>query len=268
MSTTRLLGARYQLPSLTSCSPPTPPFTPPVSCYQWTTKIGSAIGGAFLAAAIITGSIDNPDIFDLSRYWHLWLIAASYQPMGTSFGFILSSVFGLGPEDMRAVGIETGVQSYALVISVISTSFTGCQVRACVLPLSASLGFYSPTTVLSPSLSFVFVSQRDQILTFPLIAGLWYSINSLAISFTMRFIIAPFDKYCDRTHSMRCGRRCRCGERVRLDLPELEVADDHPLHPTNMAKHSVHFPPTQVQTQDVAAFVHRPWIETKLFPRA
>jgi hypothetical protein len=85
VSTTRLLGARYQLPSLTSCSPPTPPFTPPVSCYQWTTKIGSAIGGAFLAAAIITGSIDNPDIFDLSRYWHLWLIAASYQPMGTSF---------------------------------------------------------------------------------------------------------------------------------------------------------------------------------------
>lgn len=146
MSTTRLLGARYQLPSLTSCSPPTPPFTPPVSCYQWTTKIGSAIGGAFLAAAIITGSIDNPDIFDLSRYWHLWLIAASYQPMGTSFGFILSSVFGLGPEDMRAVGIETGVQSYALVISVISTSFTGCQVRACVLPLSASLCFpHDPT---------------------------------------------------------------------------------------------------------------------------
>ena len=126
--------------------PPTPPFTPPVSCYQWTTKIGSAIGGAFLAAAIITGSIDNPDIFDLSRYWHLWLIAASYQPMGTSFGFILSSVFGLGPEDMRAVGIETGVQSYALVISVISTSFTGCQVRACVLPLSASLCFpHDPT---------------------------------------------------------------------------------------------------------------------------
>ena len=205
-------------------------------CWEWTTKVGSLIGGLFLAAAIITGSLQNQDVFDLSRYWHLWLLAASFQPIGTGFGFLCAAAFGLGPQDMRAVGIETGVQSYALVISVISTSFTGCQ--------------------------------RDQILTFPLIAGLWYSINSLCISLTMRFIIVPLDMYFDRSRYLRCGR-LRCGERSRLDeAARVDIIEEDPTHPTSVHSRPVYCPASAAKAEDdAAAFAHRPWVESAVFPR-
>lgn len=207
-------------------------------CWEWTTKIGSLIGGCFLGAAILTGSIQNQDVFDLSRYWHLWILALSFQPIGTAFGFTLASICGLSPPDMRAVGIETGVQSYALVISVISTSFTGCQ--------------------------------RDQILTFPLIAGLCYAINSLCISLGMRFILAPLDMFFDRSRYCRCNR-LRCGERSRLDeTVHVEIDEEDPLHATNIHTRRFYCPPSRATQaeDDATAFAHRPWVEEAVFIRS
>jgi hypothetical protein len=203
-------------------------------CHEWITKVGSLIGGAFLLAAIITGSVGNPDIFDFKNLWHLWIMAGTFQPMGTFFGYTLAAAFGLGPKDMRAVGIETGVQSYALVISVISTSFTGCE--------------------------------RDQILTFPLIAGFWYSINSLGISLLMRFCVSPCDKYFDRSHIIRCGSRCFCGERDRIDVTERPYEADHPLHAGQLSTHPVCCPPSRKEVNH-ATFVLNQWTEYPLFAK-
>ena len=55
---------------------------------------------------------------------------------------------------VKAVSLEVGVQNYALVLAVCATSFRGCQ--------------------------------QVQILTFPLLASLWYVISSALITIFMR----------------------------------------------------------------------------------
>eukprot|EP00949_MAST-11_sp_MAST-11-sp1_P002620 g2620.t1 len=122
--------------------------------YKWVEKVGSAIGALFLVAAVITGVTGNPDIMDPTQYPGEWLLAAIFQPVGCIVGFTMARLGKLSLAESKAVSLEVGVQNYALVLAVCATSFRGCQ--------------------------------QVQILTFPLLASLWYVISSALITIFMR----------------------------------------------------------------------------------
>ena len=97
--------------------------------YQWVNTVGSVLGILFLIIAVVVGIRRDPYIMDASQYSSLWIIAAFYQPIGTLFGLLVTHALSFVPflslnsADARAIGLETGVQSYALVIAIVQLSF-------------------------------------------------------------------------------------------------------------------------------------------------
>ena len=97
--------------------------------YKWIGTVGSVLGILFLIIAVVVGIRRDPYIMDASQYSSLWIIAAFYQPIGTLFGLLVTHALSFVPflslnsADARAIGLETGVQSYALVIAIVQLSF-------------------------------------------------------------------------------------------------------------------------------------------------
>ena len=89
-------------------------------------RVGSALGVVFLVLACVAGVRDNPDLFDPSLHSQLWVLAALFQPLGSTIGFIFATAMRMDDAARVAVALETGVQNYALVMAVVSLSFTGC----------------------------------------------------------------------------------------------------------------------------------------------
>lgn len=114
--------------------------------HEWFEKIGSVLGALFLIAAMATGIRDHPELMNPSEYPKEWIIAAMFQPLGCGFGYLMAYMLRLSGDDCRAICLETGVQSYPMVLAVTSLSFSGCT--------------------------------RTMINTFPYISGVWYVVSS------------------------------------------------------------------------------------------
>lgn len=56
--------------------------------YEVVEKVGSVGGVIFLIAALYIGVTETPDLFDMSKYWEIWVISAAFQPAGCVFGFM------------------------------------------------------------------------------------------------------------------------------------------------------------------------------------
>jgi bile acid transporter len=108
--------------------------------HEWVEKIGSLIGICFLIAALVVGLRQYPDITNPRNYPKEWGLACFFQPLGCAFGYCVSWLAGLDFADQKAVAFETGVQNYALVIAIITLSYTGCdRADALTFPLIASV---------------------------------------------------------------------------------------------------------------------------------
>lgn len=110
--------------------------SPSLRTPQWAEKIGSVIGFLFLVAAFVVGVRGDPELLVPSDFAKLWGIASFFQPLGGAFGYTLSTLARLEMADRKAVCLETGVQSYPLVLALVGLSWSGCtkiQVRAFVI---------------------------------------------------------------------------------------------------------------------------------------
>jgi len=124
-------------------------------------KVGGALGALFLVAAAASGIKANPELFDISEFWKVWLLAALFQPLGGGFGLIVSKFAKLSGPDSRAVCLETGVQSYALILAIVNLSYQGCA--------------------------------RSEVLTFVLVATFWYVLSSFWMVSALRFTSERMD---------------------------------------------------------------------------
>ena len=87
-------------------------------------------------AAFVVATNADKELLVASDFPKLWGIASFFQPLGGAFGYTLSTLARLEMADRRAVCLETGVQSYPLVMALVGLSWTGCtkiQVRAFVI---------------------------------------------------------------------------------------------------------------------------------------
>lgn len=94
--------------------------------YKWVEIAGSVIGGLTLAAAVVVGLDDNPDLMNPMDYPGEWILASIFQPVGCLFGLCAATLLRLDGPDRIAVALETGVQNYTLVIGICALSFSGC----------------------------------------------------------------------------------------------------------------------------------------------
>jgi hypothetical protein len=103
---------------------------------------------SFFIAALRTGLNANPELIDPSAFGSEWALSAFFQPLGAAFGYLVARLARLEPADARAVCLETGVQSYPMVLAIIGLSYkdAGCD--------------------------------RVKMTTFPLIATFWYILSS------------------------------------------------------------------------------------------
>lgn len=125
---------------------------------KWAKRIelgGSVLGVAFLGAALVLGIVQNPDLFDPSKFQKTWIGAAFFQPVGTLLGFTIARLCRLSGPELRAIVLETGVQNYTIAIAVAGIAFTGCE--------------------------------RSIVLTFILAASFWYIVNSIWITALLRY---------------------------------------------------------------------------------
>lgn len=129
--------------------------------YQWIEKGGSLIGAIFLAVALVVGIRANPDVMNPASYPKEWVIASAFQPLGCLFGYTMAKFSRLDGADCRAICLETGVQSYPMILAITSLSFSGCT--------------------------------RTKINTFVYISAVWYFISSAWLLILLRFILLPRD---------------------------------------------------------------------------
>ncbi|GMI11632.1 hypothetical protein TrLO_g12267 [Triparma laevis f. longispina] len=124
-------------------------------------KVGGAFGALFLVAALVAGIRDNADLMDVQKYKNQWILSAMFEPMGCLFGFFVAKLTKLPPRDCRAVCLETGVQSQALIMALVALSWDGCE--------------------------------RTEVLTFVVISTVWYVISSTWLVCFLRYVVAPWD---------------------------------------------------------------------------
>lgn len=91
-------------------------------------KFGS--GFCMLMLIIIFHSLikGNPEIFSqASNIAGSWVCGALIQPLGSAFGFGFAKLCKLDTPACIAVSMETGIQNYALVITICALSYTACN---------------------------------------------------------------------------------------------------------------------------------------------
>jgi len=124
--------------------------------HVWVEKAGNVVGALFLVAAVAVGVIDNPELFNPSKYRGEWALAALFEPLGCFFGFVMATAARLEARDKRAVTLETGVQNYPLIIALIALSY---EAGSC---------------------------EREEVSRFVLISTFWYVLSSAWIVSLMR----------------------------------------------------------------------------------
>lgn len=108
--------------------------------WQWFEKLGSVLGLALLIAVFAFALATESEF--LNKGADVWIPALLLEPLGCAVGFGLATITGLDMPSRRAVSLETGVQSTAFVIAVISLSFhddCDSQNKALVFPYIASI---------------------------------------------------------------------------------------------------------------------------------
>eukprot|EP01043_Picozoa_sp_COSAG02_P053721 COSAG02_NODE_5975_length_3900_cov_35.358327_2_plen_178_part_00 len=55
-------------------------------------KLGSSLGAVFLVISIYWGAKDNGDLFDISKYTGLFVVAALFEPVGAAAGFGIATL--------------------------------------------------------------------------------------------------------------------------------------------------------------------------------
>jgi len=128
--------------------------------YQWAEKISSIVGFLFLVAIFVFGIRSEPEILVPSDFPKLWAIASFFQPLGGAFGYIMSTLGRLEAADKRAVCLETGVQSYPLVLALVGLSWTGCtkiQIRA--FPIIATFWYILSTAWMVPLIQLLTIED-------------------------------------------------------------------------------------------------------------
>ena len=89
------------------------------------------------------GVTGNPELFVPTDFPKHWGFACIFQPIGAIFGYVVARLCGLDIRDSKTVCLETGVQSYPMILAIVSLTWSGCT--------------------------------RTQIVSFPLIATFWYA---------------------------------------------------------------------------------------------
>lgn len=87
----------------------------------------------------------------------LWVSALLMEPIGAFFGYSSAYVLRLSTKDCRTIAIETGVQSFALTLAMVAISFDG--------------------------------DEREEVIIFPLLYGIFYIINSAWIVCVLKWVI-------------------------------------------------------------------------------
>jgi predicted Na+-dependent transporter len=128
--------------------------------WQWLELIASVIGLVFLLSALVFYLITSGKEM-ITAPASLWISAILMEPLGALFGYVSAMYLGLNRKDCRTIGLETGVQNVTLTIAIVALSFEG--------------------------------KQRDEVMLFPLLYGLWYIINSTWLVLFLRLYVAPMD---------------------------------------------------------------------------
>lgn len=129
--------------------------------WQWLEILASALGLVFLLSALIFYLITSgKDMINAPA--SLWISAVLMEPLGALCGYMSAKYLGQSRKDCRTIGLETGVQNVTLTIAIIALSFEG--------------------------------KQRDEVMLFPLLYGLWYIINSAWLVLFLRLYVAPMDE--------------------------------------------------------------------------
>lgn len=126
-----------------------------------TERVGTVIGLLNLVLVAVLGIINNVEFFQLQNFPNLWIAAFLLQPIGCFFGYIVGLCFKFPKPTTRAISFEIGIQNLSLALLLISLSFKACE--------------------------------RNEALSFPLIAGVVGVFNSLWIVLIFRYVLAPKD---------------------------------------------------------------------------
>ena len=134
-------------------------------CFYWefSLKLASIFTLILLVAALVTGILDNPELFKPADFPKEWAIAGIFQPLGALFGYIVSRLTGLDIRDAKTVCLETGVQSYPMVLAIIGLTWTGCDatiIRS--FPLIATFWYVLSTAWMIPAIQLLTI--RDSCL--------------------------------------------------------------------------------------------------------
>lgn len=127
------------------------PMDVPDNCFcfvaKWVEKVGAYAGVIVLIITIILGLNREKTLFaNAADYWKEWFIAFIFQPLGCGVGYLLGFIMWLleryilccrckcgdneqrlDCKDLRAISIETGVQSLALMLALATLKFDGCE---------------------------------------------------------------------------------------------------------------------------------------------
>eukprot|EP00510_Aplanochytrium_minuta_P004531 CAMPEP_0184006506 /NCGR_PEP_ID=MMETSP0954-20121128/737_1 /TAXON_ID=627963 /ORGANISM="Aplanochytrium sp, Strain PBS07" /LENGTH=454 /DNA_ID=CAMNT_0026285075 /DNA_START=153 /DNA_END=1517 /DNA_ORIENTATION=+ len=129
---------------------------------RYVEKGGSILGVLFILAALVTGILDSPDLFNPGEYPKTWIAAIFFQPTGALFGFTVARAVGLTGPEVRAVTLETAIQNYTIAITIVVFSYDGCE--------------------------------RIVALTFVLVSTFFYLVNSVWLVALLRFVHTKYDE--------------------------------------------------------------------------
>jgi len=172
-----------------SCGPTGGRYHAPV--YVWVMKAGNVVGFLFLVGAFVTGLVTYPELLNPGKYPAEWGLAAMFQPLGCAIGFVMAKAAKLDEPDVRAVALETGIQSYPLILALVSLSF---KVGSC---------------------------EWEEVSRFVLISTFWYIISSLWIVTLMRLTA--------RREAQAQASRKTDGAQAKTDVASISLGSDQAI---------------------------------------
>ena len=129
-------------------------------------RLASILGSLFILAAIISGSIQNKDLF--TSGWKLYFCSIIMLPFAAFFGYGLSTMAKLPLKQRRTIALETGIQNTTLTIAIIILSYPGGDKAADDLQnkvLAFPLMFTFFLIILSSVIAYIFnkISANEEV---------------------------------------------------------------------------------------------------------
>lgn len=90
--------------------------------WKWVEILSSMLGVIFLTASVAGAIVSYQDFFQEAGY-SIWITAVIMQPIGCSFGYIVSKLLGMSPKETRTISLETGIQNFSIALAVVQLSF-------------------------------------------------------------------------------------------------------------------------------------------------